>query len=363
MTTAPVPRLRHAADRVLLSGVDAVLPGSALLILQNGTGLASALLKIRSDVRWDVFTMDHFLLTSLIDQMQQADDVGGPVQVHCLPDLPDGLFDTVLLPTSSRDASELTRDLLQQASDRICPKGRVIVSTDNRRDTWLHGQLRTLYGRVTVRPHADGVCYVARRRPDPARRRSFAAEFAFRDEGRLIRCHSRPGVFSHRRLDAGGRALIRSLSRLPSSFCPSRIVDMGCGCGAVAVAAALRYPAARILAVDSHARAVQAAEQTVHSNQVDNVTTMLSCHAVLPDEGVWDLYLTNPPYYSDHRISELFLQSARRSLRTGGRLHLVTRLTDWHTERMTALFDHVRAERFGDYDVIMAENRPPEQQS
>ncbi len=359
MPSADPPRLRNASDRVILHSVDRILGPSVLLILQNGTRLATELIRSHSDVSWDVFTLEHFLLTSLLDQVQQNEDglPNAEVELHCAPDLPTDEWDTIVVPTTAGGAAELTRDLLQDAADRVKQNGRVIVSTDNSKDTWLLKQLKAIFGRVTVEKQSDGTCYIARRRPEPAKRKEFRAEFAFRDQDRLIYCHSRPGVFSHRKVDGGARSLIRSLDLLPDKFNPQRIVDMGCGCGSVATAAALRYPKSQVLAVDSQVRAVEATESTAAANEAGNVRVMLSCHGVVPDEGEWDLYLTNPPYYSDYRISELFLQSALATLQSGGRLHLVTRLTDWHVERVSELFEDIQVESIGEYDVIMARNK------
>jgi len=324
--------------------------------MQSGTRLAPALITAGKGLSWDIFTFEHFLLTSLLDQLAEH---GGnlpdaEVEVHCAPDLPEGPFDTVVIPTLSRGAAELTRDLLQDAADRVKSNGRVVVSTDNVKDSWLLKQLKSIFGRVTVEHHKDGVCYIARCRPTPFKRKDFRAEFAFRDGERLVHCYSRPGVFSHRKVDGGARSLIRSMNLLPDDFTPDNIVEMGSGCGAVATAAALRYPESRVLAVDSNVRAIEATQATAQHNGVTNMQVMLTCNGVLPDEGKWDLFLTNPPYYSDYRISELFLQSAIASLRPGGRLHLVTRLTDWHVERVSELFSEVQVANIGEYSVITA---------
>jgi 16S rRNA G1207 methylase RsmC len=356
MNTEYTSPLRNPSDRVLLDFADRILGPSVLLVMQSGTRLAPALITACTNVSWDIFTFEHFLLTSLLNQMADTEKElpDAEVELHCAPNLPEGEFDSIVIPTLSRSAAELTRDILQDASERVKPNGRVIVSTDNPKDSWLQKQLQSIFGRVTVEKHHDGVCYIARRRPTASKRKDFHAEYAFRDGERLILCSSRPGVFSHRKVDGGARALIRSLGHLPSDFVPNNIVEMGSGCGAVATASALRYPKSRVLAVDSNVRAVEATQTTAQRNGVTDLQVMLSCNGIIPDEGQWDLYITNPPYYSDYRISELFLQSALENLRHGGRLHLVTRLTDWHVERISELFTDVQVEKISEYDVIMA---------
>ena len=356
MATDSPRQLRNACDRVILEFADCILGPEVLLILQSGTRLAPALIRSHPDVTWDIFTLEHFLLVSVLDEFRRTrtDLPDVSPEFHCNPDLPDRRFDTVILPTLSRGAAELTRDLLQNAADCVKSNGRVIVSTDNPRDSWLQKQLQSIYGRVTVEQHQEGVCYIARRRTTQRKRKDFSSEFAFRDREQLIRCRSRPGVFSHRKLDGGARSLIRSLDLLPPDFNPLKILEMGSGSGAVSTAAALRFPKAQLLAVDSNARAVQATQSTAACNSVTNLQVMLSSTAVVPDHGRWDLFLTNPPYYSDYRISELFLQAALESLRPQGRIHLVTRLTDRHVERMTQLFHEIHVIKISEYDVITA---------
>jgi len=380
---------RGAAERLILEHSDRILSGDALLVLLRGTGLASYLTQRHPDVCWKIFTFEHLFLTSLIESLSDTEQSGAhDIELFCLPDLPDGEFDTALLPTDSRASSELTRDVLQSIAARLKPNGRLIVSTNNSRDHWLHKHLQATFGRVTVLKDKQGICYVARKRDVAAKSKDFRCEFAFRahldgpdaatesteaesdrkrtpdpsptstaDASRLIRCLSRPGVFSHRKVDAGARALIRSLSLLKRQKTkrprqPKRIVEMGCGCGAVATATALEYPNASVLAVDSHARAIQSTEATAALNQAGNMTFLLTADGKVPHPGTWDLFLCNPPYYSDFRISELFLQSAGEALTFGGRIHLVTKLTDWHQNRMIEIFANAEVHRFGEYDVI-----------
>ena len=94
---------------------------------------------------------------------------------------------------------------------------------------------------------------------------------------------------------------------------------MGCGSGAVSMAAATEYPGARILAVDSDTRAIESTQISATLNGITSVETLLNSAGQVPEPGTWDLLLANPPYYSDYRISELFLQAAKNALRPAGR--------------------------------------------
>lgn len=347
---------RSAADRLLLDRAGDILPGKALLLLVSGTAVARHLVRARPDVTWSIHTFEHFYVSATVKAIEEDEELADvDLQLFCTPDLPEGPFETVVMAADSRGSAELTRDLLQSAANRLKDGGRLVVSTKNARDHWLHERLRETWGRTSVHRSRSGICYVARKPEQPARQKQFDCEFAFRDGERLIRCCSRPGVFSHRRVDGGARALIRSLERLTQDTArrpPQRIIDMGCGSGAVATAAALRFPNATVVGVDSHVRAVQSTERTAALNDADNVSVLLSSAGVPEEAGQFDLFLCNPPYYSDYRISEIFLQSAADCLRPGGRIHLVTKLRDWHENRMIEFFANADVHEIGEYVVI-----------
>ncbi len=106
--------------------------------------------------------------------------------------------------------------------------------------------------------------------------------------------------------------------------------------------------------------ATPAIESTLASaklNQITSVETLQTSDGKVPEPKTWDLLVGNPPYYSDYRISELFLQAAKNSLRPGGRVHIVTKLLDWHGARMKQLFNNVQAHIIGEYTVFTAVQR------
>lgn len=366
--------MKAVADRLMMAATGELLGPEVLVILLQGTTLATGLRHARPELNFTFFTPEHYFLTTLAQFHPECQSVGGDSPFHveyastredgttnvrlvCAADPPEMEYDSIAFPTNAISSSEQTQELLQTAHLRLRIGGRLVVSTNNPKDKWLHERLRELFDKVTVSNHRDGVVYIGRKATSLKKVRNFQSTFAFRFRELLVPLASRPGVFSHRRIDGGARALIRSLDLLQDpelNFQPQHIADLGCGCGAVAVSAAIQYPDARVLAVDSHARAVESAIASAAANQINRIEPLLCSNAVLPNPGSWDLMLTNPPYYSDFRISELFLQSAYTSLRRGGRIHLVTKLTDWHVERMKDLFSQVAVHRIGEYDVLTA---------
>ena len=100
---------------------------------------------------------------------------------------------------------------------------------------------------------------------------------------------------------------------------------MGCGCGLVGllVADAIRtfHPSPftfHLTLIDSHARAIAAAKTNAARAGIE-------AEFILSDDGLprgrvgeYDLFVGNPPYYSDYRIAEVFLETAYRALKPGG---------------------------------------------
>lgn len=270
------------------------------------------------------------------------------IDVQCTADFPSGPFDLVAIPVDPRGEAELTRDLLQQAHGCLKEHGRLIAATGNPDDQWLHEELRRIFGKVTRTPAKKGVLYAAVRTSTTYKKKDFDCEFAFRDQGRLIQVFSRPGVFSHRSLDTGARALINSMEITPGC----RFVDFGCGSGAVGFAAALRAPDVEVLAIDSNPRAVESTLRGAAANGITRLTAVLDDEGQGGETGSYDLVAGNPPYYSDYRIAGFFLRAARRLLKPGGRVHMVTKTPAWFTEQMPVLFDAVEDRVERSYHVV-----------
>ncbi len=87
------------------------------------------------------------------------------------------------------------------------------------------------------------------------------------------------------------------------------------------------------------------------------MTAILDHEGKAPEPGTFDLALGNPPYYSDFRIAEIFLQGARRALKPGGRVLMVAKSHAWFDARMPELFDDVRSIPHKLYMVIEGTQR------
>jgi 16S rRNA (guanine1207-N2)-methyltransferase len=257
-------------------------------------------------------------------------------------------FDIVALPLSATGEAEFVRELLQESHQALRIGGRMFVAVKNPRDTWINGELKKLFAKVTRRPTQEGVLYLATKTETLRKRKSFTCEFAFRDGQRLIQIVSRPGVFSHRELDGGARALINAMQIRDGM----RVLDIGCGSGAVGLAAALRASDVHVVCIDSHTRAVQCTARGAEMNGITSLKAILTADGDCGEPGSFDLALGNPPYFSDYRIAELFLQSARRALKPGGTVLMVTKTPAWFESRMPELFRDVRIQPAKSYLVV-----------
>lgn len=116
-----------------------------------------------------------------------------------------------------------------------------------------------------------------------------------------------PGVFSGDGLDGGTRLLLQALAEvdLPEDF-SGNIVDVGCGAGHLGVAAARRWPAARIMLLDADARAVACAKSNAIGLQAEVQWWDEFDPWPVPDA---DLVLMNPPCHAGTSVD---LTIARR---------------------------------------------------
>lgn len=343
----PEPLQALTAERYALE-VATRLPAERILC--TTLGRAQAARRLASD------RLGARIYCWMLDQHRQRLALGddhpdsGAFEIACAADPPNEAFDLALLPISKTGEAELVRDQLQSLVERLSIGGALVAAVDNPRDRWLLKQLHVLFEKVTVDVRPDAVVYTARKTVEIRRHRSFAHQLAFRDEDRLIQAVSRPGVFAHRRIDAGARQLL-SAAQVEADL---RVLDIGCGSGAVALALAARDPSVQVLAVDSHARAVQCTSQGAGLNGLSNVSVELNSTGVYCQPGMFDLALVNPPYYGKHRISELFVAAAHRSLKQGGKLLVVTKRPDWYLDSLPAKWREIRSWASRAYWIVEA---------
>ncbi len=304
----------------------------------------------------------------------------------CSAHLPEGPWDVVRFRTGPKLMSgELALDLLQECAKLVGhalkPPRFVLDYVGRERDR------NDLLDKV---------------RKDAKRERSFKAEWpASVPGGPKLTFTSSPGCFCHRRLDEGGLALAEVVSRelrenLPTLPNPPNLpnspnlpnlpnlhlLDMGCGCGLVGllIATALNEgkgkskkeegkseesallpssftPLPSLVLVDSHARAVEAATENAAKFGVPAEVILSDNGTPARMDGTFDVFVGNPPYYSDYRIAEVFLETAQRALKPGGVCYQVVKNAAGLEPVQKRFFPEVEVIRRRNYAVLKSEKR------
>ncbi|MBI9104123.1 MAG: class I SAM-dependent methyltransferase [Spirochaetales bacterium] len=166
-----------------------------------------------------------------------------------------------------------------------------------------------------------------------------------------LRIKNLPGVFAMGKLDPGTRFLLEKFERLSKGFTeetpPRVIADPGCGDGVLAMAAARKWPEAKVICTDESAQAVKSAEITGLENGLQERLSIIQTDLMEGiDDGSVDLILCNPPFHTSSRVSMdlpfLFISESARVLRPGGMLLLVA---NRHLGYTNTLNDHFTTAR------------------
>ena len=257
------------------------------------------------------------------------------VKAVCSPHLPKDDWDLVKFKTGPKLMSgELSLDLLQEIH-LLHPKRFELEFVGRERDR------NDLLAKI---------------KDDPDRVRDFSAVWpASVPGGQKIMLTSFPGCFCHRRVDDGGLALAEVVSRELSGKNPRAILDMGCGCGLVGflVAASQKGDAPiRLVMVDSHTRAVEAANLNAEKLGIPAEVILSDNGTPAQMDGSFDVFVGNPPYYSDYRIADIFLETAQRALKYGGVCYTVCKNADGLEPVQRRYFPEVEIIRRRGYAVL-----------
>ena len=282
-----LPQPRPAEHLLMNKLVDASAKNVLCTTVGRGQ-LAGLLANLDSNRNVKCHTLDFYQAKAMVEYHSK---ICSNLEVVCEPDLPEGEFDLVAIPTAKSNEAELTRDLLQQGFERLAEGRTMYTAVDKPDDQWLHGEMKRLFPKVTRLQKRKGVVYSAVKKGPLKKVKNFDAEFAFRDDERLFKMMSRPSVFSHRKLDVGARALM-NMMRVDEG---DRVLDIGSGSGAVGIAAAVRAEGVTVHSIDSNPRAVQCTQHNAEQNNVTSLKAVLDCDGTSVRAGEYDLVLANPP--------------------------------------------------------------------
>ena len=339
----------QGVDGLLLTALDQRIEGKTLVVRsrQGLVGLAIARLFPETEVH--TFDLDSYEHHRSI-KSARLNGVGG-IHSHLQVDLPELDFDWVCIPVLQSGDWRLAGELVREAFQALKSRGKLLAATDNQKDRWLHDRIRDVFGDVTIyRRSKSGTLYVARKAPGrEPRARDFRRTFTGRLFGHTVELESRPGVFSHGRVDDGTLSLA-DVARIEPD---SRVLDLGCGAGALGTAAALSAHRGTSVLVDSHTRAVESARANLARNRAAaNSLTLLAHDLSGLKEGSVDVVLANPPYFGDYSVLEHFTRESQRVLAPGGAYYCVTKTPERSEEIVRRYFEDCEATPRRSYSVL-----------
>jgi 16S rRNA (guanine1207-N2)-methyltransferase len=264
-------------------------------------------------------------------------------------------FNTVLYPSPPRGEREMKRDMVEQAYHVLRPRGLLVVLSPVTKDQFFPAVMKKAFGKVALETGRAGTVLWSPRGVDHPRRRH---ELTFRAASGLatesLTFTSRPGVFTYGRMDDGARALTEVADVRPGDH----VLDLGCGTGTVGVIAGLRAgPTGSVTFVDSNVRAAALADLNARANGLADFSVVADAKLDGLPARHFDVALANPPYYAQQGVARLFVAGAKRLLRPGGRLYLVTKQADVVGEMVRDQLGEPMVVTRRDYAVLVATNK------
>jgi len=133
--------------------------------------------------------------------------------------------------------------------------------------------------------------------------------------------HSTWGLFSPRDVDAGSRLLIEYMQVKETDTC----LDLGCGYGPIGLTMAKLASRGKVYMVDRDFVAVEYAKRNAELNGLTNCEIFLSnAFSHIADDVKFDVIASNLPAHVRKELLYVMLSDAKRHLRKGGRLYVVT---------------------------------------
>ena len=321
------------------------------------------------------------------------------VKAVCSPHLPKGDWDLIKFKTGPKLMSgELSLDLLQEIHllhpkrfelefdgrerDRNDLLSKIKDDPDRVRDFSATWPASVPGGQKLMLTSFPG-CFCHRRVDDGglALAEVVARELSANSplDGRGV-SHPSSDIASRCSLCSGDTRRPRSARRAAPTM---NILDMGCGCGLVGFlvasslsdshqapstvsperseprqrslegcAAAPHESTIRLVMVDSHTRAVEAANLNAEKLGIPAEVILSDNGTPAQMDGSFDVFVGNPPYYSDYRIADIFLETAQRALKYGGVCYTVCKNADGLEPVQRRYFPEVEIIRRRGYAVL-----------
>ncbi|MCF7912668.1 MAG: methyltransferase [Candidatus Cloacimonetes bacterium] len=262
------------------------------------------------------------------------------VKVLCQADI-DGKYDAIYYQqTQANLVKEFVLDLVQQCHAALNKNGKLFLAME-KKEKVITGKMQELFGGATIDNLTDkGLLLIAKKKNNPVEYIDYRADFVLSsDEGNRIAYRSYPGVFAHHRVDEGAKAMLELVEVNDGDT----LLDMGCGIGSIGIALARQKKLAKVFFVDSNSRAIKATEFNCENNKMENYQTILSASGFTAPKKC-QVFVGNPPYFSDFRIAGIFVEAAHANLLKGSKA--------WFVAKNPQKLKEIIKEQFGNCEVI-----------
>lgn len=353
------PRGLNPMDRLLAEAAAAVPASRIMTVLHPDAIVALALRALRPEATVEFYHLDLFHVTRAARLARRHGFVD--LAATCAPNLPRAGEppQLILLHVRRDDEAGLTIEMIRQAHAILAAGGKLLASINNPHDQWLRRQIEKTFGGLTIAARSKhGLVYLAKRGAGaaaPAAEQQFIRRVGVAWGGLVLDCETCYGVFNSGGLDEGSLALLDVMEAVPPG---AALFNPGCNWGAMGLLAAKKFEAARLLAVDSNSRAVQMARRNGEKHLPGRVEVRHEFegdHFLTEEEwGAFDVVVTNPPYGTELRVTEMFARLAQRALKRGGRLWMVGKNNLKMVELVHEVFGDAQVHRRRGYMVADA---------
>ena len=319
-----------------------------ILILENRTGVSAIIAtNLFPDAKIRIQTIDIFYINKMKKRIK--DYLTNNIELVCAPYIDQmNNYDLIFYQISAESVpKELTADLIQNCHKALKQNGKLIIATDSHAD-WLKNNVKKIFGSFSfdISKHLTSV--IAKKRNNLKKIKNHKVNFEMTVlNKKKINLSSIPGVFAHRRVDIGAQALSEVVEVKEND----RVLDMGCGCGSIGIFLAKNYFLDKITFLDASSRATFCTEENCTMNQIENYEMILSDNGLERQNG-FTLFVGNPPYFSHHKISKLFIDTAFDSLEQNGRAYIVAKTAKWHLNYMADLFGNAELIERRGYQIV-----------
>ncbi len=336
----------NISEKRLIKALNDIPVPKKMLFLENRTG-ASAMIaqNLFPDSEIFIHCFDLYYANKIRRNLL-SNDVSS-INVICKPYIDEkDEFDLVFVQLSKGGTvNELILDILQQSHQALKKDGKCFTAIEMR-DPWVNNQIKKVFG--SNDKSLD--CIVVQKKDKLKRVRNYQSEFEMTMHDKTpVKLTTVPGVFSHRRVDQGAQAL----AEVVEVEAGDTLLDMGCGCGSIGISIAKNHNLNRLCLLDSNSRAIYSVEHNCRLNEMDNYETVLSDNGIDQPEA-FTLFTGNPPYFSNYKISDLFIQTAHNCLKKNGRAYIVAKTASYHYDSMLSLFGNAEIITRRGYEIVKA---------